>query len=265
MTSHPLITSTSNRYVKYIRSLVSLAKERRREQVFVIEGPRLVADALRAGADLRLLLYAADQLATSPAGRELVRQLATHPAAYPASPESVAAAADTMHPQGVVAVAPWPELATRCGPIVVLDAVQDPGNVGTLLRSAEAAGAGLLLCAPGTADVFNPKVVRAASGAHFYLPLRTCTWPAIAKTLSTTPHIYAGAADASMPYFAADWRQTCALIIGNEAQGIGTEAAALATHRISIPMEGRAESLNAAVAGSIILFEALRQRSRGRT
>jgi TrmH family RNA methyltransferase len=265
MTHHPTITSTSNRHVKYIRGLVSLAKERRRDQVFVIEGPRLVAEALRAGADLRLAIYAADQLATSPEGRELVRHLAIEPVAYPANPEIVAAAADTVHPQGVVAVAAWPELEARRGPIVVLDAVQDPGNLGTLLRSAEAAGAGLLLCAPGTADIFNPKVVRAASGAHFHLPLRTATWNDIADILSTTPHIYAGAADAQMPYFAADWRQPAALIIGNEAHGIGAEAAALTTRRISIPMEGRAESLNAAVAGSIILFEALRQRSRGRT
>lgn len=260
------ITSTSNRHVKYIRALGAGARERRRDRVFVIEGVRLVTEALRAGAVLRLLLYAADQLALTPEGRELVRQLAGLANAYLASPAIVAAAADTVHPQGVVAVAEWPHVPARRGPIVILDAVQDPGNVGTLLRSAEAAGAGLLLCAPGTADVFNPKVVRAASGAHFYLPLQSsATWDDIAAALAGTPHVYASAADAAMPYFAADWRQPAALIIGNEAHGISAEAAALATRRISIPMQGRAESLNAAVAGSIILFEALRQRSRGRT
>jgi TrmH family RNA methyltransferase len=145
--------------------------------------------------------------------------------------------------------------------VLVLDAVQDPGNVGTLLRSAEAAGVGQVLCGPGTGDVYSPKVVRAAMGAHFTLALQAdVSWDALAEMLRATPHIYAAVGAATTPYYAADWRGPAALIIGNEAHGIGREALALATQQVCIPMQGQAESLNAAVAGSIILFEALRQR-----
>jgi RNA methyltransferase, TrmH family len=178
----------------------------------------------------------------------------------------VAAAADTRQPQGVVAVFAWPELPPRPGLRLVLDGIQDPGNVGTLLRSAEAAGVGLAICAPGSADPYSPKVLRAAMGAHFSLPLRVdADWEQIADELAACPLVYAAEADASMPYYAADWRQPAALIIGGEARGVSAEGQALASHLISIPMLGRAESLNAGVAGSILLFEALRQRSRGRS
>jgi TrmH family RNA methyltransferase len=178
----------------------------------------------------------------------------------------VDAAADTQSPQGVVAAVGWPAIAPRPGLRLVIDAVQDPGNIGTLLRSAEAAGVGLALCTRGCADIYSPKVVRAAMGAHFSLPLRSeLSWDELADPLLEATQIYAATAEASMPYYVADWRQPAALIIGSEAHGISAEGLAVATKHIAIPMVGRAESLNAGVAGSIILFEALRQRSRGRT
>lgn len=261
-----MITSTANPHVKQIRELRSDRRARRRERAFVLEGVRLVGEALAAETPLRLVLYAPDQLAATPGGQALLEQLADRPGCFAASERVVAAAAETVSPQGIVAIAAWPELPQRRGLFLVLDAIQDPGNVGTLLRSAEAAGVGQLLCAPGTADVYNPKVVRAAMGAHFYLPLQPdCDWNAIAATLAVVEHVYVAEPAASMPYFAADWRQPAALIIGSEAHGVSPEARRLATRQISIPMAGRSESLNAGVAGSIILFEALRQRSRGRT
>jgi TrmH family RNA methyltransferase len=148
----------------------------------------------------------------------------------------------------------------------VVDAVQDPGNLGTLLRSAEAVGVAQVLCARGTVDAYSPKVVRAAMGAHLRLAIeQDLSWDEIGAQLTSVDHIYAAEAGARMPYYAADWRQPSALIIGNEAHGLSEEARSHATKLISIPMRGRAESLNAGVAGSIILFEALRQRSRGRS
>lgn len=261
-----MISSTSNPYVKYLRSLRASARERRSERRFVIEGVRLVADALAAGADLPLALYAPEQLAATPGGQALLEQLAQRRNAYMASAAAVAAAADTLHPQGVVAAVPWPDLEPRPGLRLVLDVIQDPGNLGTLLRSAEAAGVGLALCSAGCADVSSPKVVRAAMGAHFALPIRAdLSWEMIADDLATAAPIYVADATAGMPYYAADWKQPAALIIGSEAHGVSEDGFALATHRIGIPMLGRAESLNAGVAGSVILFEALRQRSRGRT
>jgi RNA methyltransferase, TrmH family len=261
-----VISSTGNPHVKQLRSLATDRRERRRERSFVLEGVRLVSDALDAGAELSLALFAPEQLAAQPAGQALLERLQRTPHCYPATPQVVAAAAETVSPQGVVAAARWPEVEPRRpGLVLVLDAVQDPGNVGTLLRTAEAVGVAEVICTRGTADVYSPKVVRAAMGAHFGLPLRVDVEPAeLADALGPVDNIYATMADATMPYYAADWRQPSALIVGNEANGIGEDALAVATKRITIPMLGRAESLNAAVAGSVVLFEALRQRTRGK-
>jgi TrmH family RNA methyltransferase len=261
-----VISSTTNPQLKRLRSLRDSAKDRRSERSVFIEGVRLVAHAVASGADLRLALYAPEQLQTTPEGADLLAALAGRPGCYEATSAVVAAAADTQHPQGVVAAAAWPELEPRPGMRLVLDGVQDPGNTGTLLRSAEAAGVGLVICAPGTADPYSPKVVRAAMGAHFSLPLMAGVgWDEISIELSSCPLVYAADAEATMPYFAADWKQPVALIIGGEARGLSEEALGWASHRITIPMVGRAESLNAGVAGSVLLFEALRQRTRGRT
>lgn len=262
-----MISSKANPHVKHIRSLLDDRRERRRERLFVLEGVRLVADALAGGATLELALYAPDQLAATSAGQELLERLASRPPAHPATAEVVAAAADTVHPQGVVALARWPGIAPGSpGIVLALDSVQDPGNLGTLLRSAEAVGVAQVLCARGTADVYSPKVVRAAMGAHFRLALeQDLGWEEVGDRLGAVEHVYAADAAAAMPYYAADWRQPSALIIGGEAQGLSQAARSLASKLISIPMRGRAESLNAAVAGSVILFEALRQRTRGRT
>ncbi|MBC8074633.1 MAG: RNA methyltransferase [Chloroflexales bacterium] len=262
-----MISSVGNPHVKQLRSLATDRRERRRERSFVLEGVRLVATALDAGAEITLALFAPDQLAALPAGQALLARLERLPYCYEAAPQVVASAADTVTPQGVVAAARWP--VVKAGPpglVLVIDAVQDPGNVGTLLRSAEAVGVAEVICTRGTADVYSPKVVRAAMGAHFGLALRADVDAAdLGAALGALPNVYAAASEATMPYYAADWRQPAALIVGNEANGIGEAALAVATKQISIPMLGRAESLNAAVAGSVVMFEALRQRARGRS
>jgi len=262
-----MIASTTNPQIKYIRSLLADRRERRRERLFVLEGVRLVADALDSGADLALAVYAPEQLDGTDAGHALRTRLEQLPAAHVATPQVVAAAADTVHPQGVVALARWPQVEPgRPGLILALDGIQDPGNLGTLLRSAEAVGVAQVLCAPGTADIYSPKVVRAAMGAHFRLAAeQDLGWEEVGERLAAVDHIFAADVAATMPYYAADWRQPSALIIGNEAHGLSAEGRALANRPIGIPMRGRAESLNAAIAGSIILFEALRQRTRGRS
>ncbi len=261
-----MIRSNANPHVKYIRSLGVDRRERQRERCFVLEGVRLVTEALAAHVPLQLVLYASEQLVLTESGQRLLAQLSRQPHCYEATPRVVAAAADTVTPQGVVAVAPCPDVPPRPGLILVLDAIQDPGNVGTLLRSAEAAGVGQVWCIRGTADVYSPKVVRAAMGAHFYLPLRSdCDWDQITDVMQGMAQIYAAVVDATLPYYSVDWPTADVLIIGSETQGVSARGLQLATGRITIPMHGRAESLNAAVAGSIILFEALRQRSGSHT
>lgn len=256
-----MITSTANAHVKRIRSFSANRRERYRERCFVLEGVRLVAEALHACASLPLVLYTPEQLMQTAAGTHLLQRLAGQPGCYEATAQVVAAAADTVSPQGVVAVAAWPEPEAKAGLVLVLDAVQDPGNVGTLLRSAEASGVAQVVTMRGTADIYSPKVVRAAMGAHFYLPLRVdMTWSELAAHLPTTQPVYAAVGSGTIPYDAVDWQHSAALIIGSEAQGVSREGLALANGQVAIPMAGRAESLNAAVAGSVIMFEALRQR-----
>jgi TrmH family RNA methyltransferase len=155
---------------------------------------------------------------------------------------------------------PLPAAATLT---LVLDGVGDPGNAGTLLRSAEAAGVELALFAPHTVDPFNEKVLRAAMGAHFRLPLRVCpTWDELQSLLSPHQRCYVAQAAAPTAYDQIDWRQPAALVIGSEAVGPSAEILAIATP-VAIPMQGATESLNAGVAGAVILFEAARQRRLG--
>lgn len=261
------ITSVSNPRIKQLRSLLANRKERRRERLFVIEGVRLVEEALSTGVAFSTILYDPEQLQSTERGGALLAQIREVRGAFVATPEVIAVATDTVTPQGVVAVTAWPELHSNgVGIQLVLDAVQDPGNAGTLLRTAEATGVTDVLCVRGTADLYSPKVVRAAMGAHFRLPLRQdLEWDEIDEALGPADNIYATDASGRMPYYAADWRQPSVLIIGNEANGIGPEARTRATKVISIPMAGAVESLNAAVAGSVILFEAARQRRLGRS
>lgn len=261
------ITSVSNPRIKQLRSLLANRKDRRRERLFVIEGVRLVEEALKAGARIVTMVYDPEHLELTERGRVLQEQIQDGPGAYVTTPEVVAAVSDTVTPQGVIAAVTWPELEVRRDGIqLVLDAVQDPGNVGTLLRSAEATGVVEVFCASGTADVYSPKVVRAAMGAHFRLPIRQdLQWDELDDVLGPADNIYVADAAGRMPYYAADWRQRSVLIVGNEANGASDAARERATKSIMIPMDAPVESLNAAVAGSVILFEAARQRRLGRS
>jgi RNA methyltransferase, TrmH family len=144
--------------------------------------------------------------------------------------------------------------------ILILDSIRDPGNLGTILRTAAAAGVAGVWLGPGCVDAYNPKVVRSSMGALLRLPLAGGSWPEIAASAEKLT-VYLAAADGERVYTAVDWTEPAALIIGSEASGAGRQAHQLAHERISIPIKRHTESLNAAVAGAVILFEAVRQRS----
>jgi RNA methyltransferase, TrmH family len=262
-----VITSTKNPQIKHLRSLLTNRKDRRFERLFVIEGVRLLEEAFAASAEFAIVVYDPAQLSTTERGAAMLELLVALPHAYQVTPEVLQAVSDTVTPQGVVAAVRWPMLdAPIYGVVLVLDALQDPGNVGTLLRSAVATGIGQVICTAGTADVYSPKVARAAMGAHFRLAIvQDLAWDDVPLMLSTVDHVYAAVAEGSMPYYAADWRQPSALIIGNEANGVSAAGLEIATKQIAIPMAPGVESLNAAVAGSVILFEMQRQRRLGRS
>ena len=257
-----MITSTQNERIKYVRSLAR-RRARQREGRFVVEGTRLVGEVVKAGIKPALVLYTGTWAEGPEAQRLLPSLSGAEEGAWLVGEAVLAAGADTQTPQGVLAVVPFVHLQARPGLILTLDQLRDPGNLGTIFRSAEAARAGQVLLAPGTVDLYNPKVVRGAMGAHFRLPVASLDWPSIAERVAGRA-VWLADAGAEFTYDAVDWTQPSALIVGGEAAGAGEEAAALATGRVRIPMAGGTESLNAAMAATVILFEAARQAARGR-
>lgn len=258
------ITSTANPRVKYVRSL-HRQNVRERERCFIAEGARLVADALQARASIREAFFT-DEFAASPLGNQLIPQLqqATD-ACFAVSSAVLRAMADTMTPQGVLTVVemptwPAPKPPQRIG--LILDEWRDPGNLGTALRTAEAAGVDWVILTPGTVDPYSPKVVRAGMGAHFRLPVfPDRAWGEIRQALGGAP-VYLADARADLAYDAVDWTRPAALVVGGEARGASEGVRAVRATPIAIPMMGGTESLNAAVAASVILMEAFRQRRR---
>ena len=269
-----MLTSLANDRVKLVRALQSQRKAREKEGRFVVEGARLVEEALKANAPVDFAFYTAD---LDDRARAALGQLRKRGATLvEVSLEVMKACSDTEHPQNVLAVLPISNLQSPISKrleirdwrlVIICDRIADPGNLGTLLRSAAAAGADAALLAPGTVDAFNPKVVRAGMGAHFRLPLESLTWDKIGERVMGLQVRLAEAQSAishqpsAIRYDRANWTQPSALIIGSEADGPSEAARACAAERVFIPMPGETESLNAAIAGSIILFEAVRQRS----
>lgn len=256
-----MITSPDNPKVKQARALLE-PKGRREQGRCLIEGVRLIEEALRAGISPALVFFV-DQARRSPRSAELLAAAeAAGAALLELSPGVFGTLSDTVASQGVIAVAPIPRvtLPERAALILVLDQVRDPGNLGAILRSAEAAGASLVILAPGCVDPWNPKVMRSGMGAHFRLPLvPAATWDSVAAQLRGRP-VWLAAAHRALPYDRIDWTAECALIIGSEAAGLSAEAEALGTGHVTIPMAGPVESLNAAMAAAVLLFEAARQR-----
>ncbi len=259
-----MISSAHNPKIQWVRSLQSQPQARREEQAFVVEGVRLAEEALAAGWEARLVLYSEE---ISPRGRAVVEEFARQAASVEqVTPQALKAAADTETPQGLLAVFRMRELPRPARPdfLLILDEMRDPGNLGTTLRTAQAAGVQAVLLSPGSVDPFAPKVVRAAMGAHFHLPLQRMDWVEMGAYLKPLVdnglRIYLSDPGGGEAYTLADFTTPLALIVGGEAQGAGSEALELAHERLFIPMPGGAESLNAAAAAAILLFEVLRQR-----
>lgn len=254
-----MITSLTNPKIKLVRALQTHRRAREQERLFVIEGVRLAEEASRAQIAPHLVLHT-DPLDAR--GRAALNQLARLGAPVEiVSPQVMASISDTETPQGLLAVLPSSFIShpSSFSFALVLDRLSDPGNLGTLLRTAAAAGVQAVFLAPGTVDVYNPKVVRAAVGAHFHLPLVEASWDELRDPLSRLV-VWLAEAREGEAYDRVDWRKPCALVIGSEAEGPSEAARQFTPRRVHIPMPGPAESLNAAVAAGVLLFEAARQR-----
>lgn len=252
------ITSLQNERVKLAYGLQQRARTRRKERKIALEGTRLVRDAVERGSTPHFVLYEAQN-----ADPELIARL--EGAGFellPVTPEVLAHVSDTQTPQGIVGVFPLPvpPLPPKPARVLVLDQLRDPGNAGTMLRTAAAAGVDVVIFSTGSVDPYNPKCLRSGMGAHFRVPVVEATWEQITAYCEKL-NVYVTAADAHARYDHVNWRDRWAIIIGAESVGVGEAAEALASQRIGIPMAAATESLNAAVAAGVILFEAARQRA----
>jgi len=258
------IASRSNPRVKQLRAAFA-GHSRLSGGLVAIEGEHLLFEAMRSGLAFKTIFLSERATAPEwmPRSVELVEL----------SEEVFASVVDTQSPQGIAAllVPPTWTLADAFPPataaplLLIAAGLQDPGNLGTLIRSAEAFGASAVLTTPGTVSEWNQKALRASAGSVFRVPVVGFSVAEIAALKLRGLHLYAAVADDPLnrkaaPLAEADLTQPCALLIGNEGSGLSAELLEISDTRVTIPTPGRVESLNAAIAGSLLLYEAARQR-----
>lgn len=254
-----MITSSQNSKIKLVRALLGRAKERREANAFVVEGVRLVEEAVNSDWKFQFALY---DDSPSERGLKLVKKLEDKKIEVEkVESRLMQSLSETETPQGILAVLALTNLPipNSSNFLLIPDQIRDPGNLGTLLRTAAAAGVQAVLIPPETTDAFAPKVVRSGMGAHFRLPIHSKTWEEI-EAQTKGLQVYLADMDGTSCW-ETDLHQPLALIIGGEAEGASEAAQKLVTQKISIPMQGSVESLNAGVAGSVLMFEVVRQRS----
>jgi RNA methyltransferase, TrmH family len=273
-----LITSPSNPRIRTLRELHT-TRGRKKSGLFLMEGPHLLAALLDAQVMPREVYYQPELLQRTAHGRSLLNRLLYASSLTPqqlieVSERVIESLSETQTSQGLVGVLALDTFqaefvrarrsdASRAA-LLILDDLADPGNMGTILRTALAADVAEVLLTPGCVDCYSPKVVRAASGAHIALPIEmNLSWDAIAEKITLhcrgEKRVFLAQAGSSHLYFEQDLKQPFALIIGNEAHGPSQEARNVATLPIAVPLANGVESLNAAMATGIVLFEAIRQ------
>jgi TrmH family RNA methyltransferase len=256
-----------------LRGLLQKRSVRWTERAFVVEGAELLRTALDAGLPVETVYLAPE--ATKDADVQSVCQRASEAGVrvFHLAAGVLERVADTVTPQPVLAVVPFIEhdvstltTAPAKGALhIVLVDVRDPGNAGTVLRTADAAGAHSVIFSEDSVDPYNPKTVRASAGSLFHVPFFVAHDAlALAALLTDAGYrTFSTVARGGQDYAEVDWTIPTALFLGNESGGLSAEVLAAVSGSVIIPMEGRAESLNVGVAGAVVSFEALRQRRRG--
>lgn len=255
-----MITSRQNQKIKRVKQLTSQAKFRKKEKAYVVEGIRLLKEALQANQIPEQVLYTPD---LDQRGQALIQIFQDqHVTCELAAPDVLNAASDTENSQGILAIFPIDPLPLpdQKDLLLIADEIRDPGNLGTLMRSSLAAGADMILLSPGTVDLYSPKVIRAGMGAHFRLPAIAASWNEISQITSGLV-LYLADMNQGKSCWETDLTGPLGIILGGEAHGPGKNARKVSNHTIHIPMNTHSESLNAAAAGAVLLFEIRRQRS----
>ncbi|MEM8805689.1 MAG: RNA methyltransferase [Cyanobacteria bacterium P01_G01_bin.38] len=260
----PPITSLKNPLVKQIRKLHQ-TKERHQQGQFLLEGTHLIQEAAAVGYPLTCLCYTSDwQVRYGNLLGQLNQQTREMRLVSPAVLKGMST---TINPDGVVAMAPRresiaiPTAEPSLG--VVLERLQDPGNVGTIMRTAAAAGSDGLWVSRDSADIDHPKTLRASAGQWFRMPLAVLEAlpPAVVHWQQKSIQIVATTPAADLDYWDLDLRLPTVFLLGNEGAGLSAELLGMATHRVKISLAAGVESLNVAIAAALLLYEARRQRS----
>ena len=261
-----MITSTSNRKAAEVRNLGKKASLRREQSLFIVEGIRMFSETPEARVR-NVFVTERFLKGCPPEVREKILRLP-----YETVTEEVfSSMSDTKTPQGVLAVAEQEPhtladvLKGERTNLLVLETIQDPGNLGTMLRAGEGAGLTGIIADSGTADIYNPKVIRSTMGSIFRVPVVYVQdlRETVRELKREGVQICAAHLRGSVDYDSADYTGANAFLIGNEAKGLTDETAALADRAVRIPMLGKVESLNAAVAASVLMYELARQRRNG--
>lgn len=256
-----MITSSANAQMKYISLLQRKASAREQERAFVVEGVRLFSEVPR---QLLLKTYVSQRFQDEEIGK--YKQLFDGVNYEVVTDRVFDSVCDTKTPQGVLAVVRMPETKTatknREGLYLILDGIADPGNLGTIFRTAEAAGVTEILLSSDTVDLYNPKVVRSTMGSVFRMSHRVCRDLAkeIKEMEESGIRCYVTSLTQSEDYTKVSYKGATAVVIGNEAHGVSQAVLDACREHIKIPMDGSIESLNAAIACAVVLFEAARQR-----
>jgi|CZCB01.1.fsa_nt_gi TrmH family RNA methyltransferase len=262
-----IIQSRQNALIKE-RIKLQQKKYRQKTGLFLVEGLRLVEEALAAGSLAEV--FVDESAGDTDRGLKLLQQSGQRAVAcYQVKREILRALAETESPQGMVGVARQTRvdltaLPLEHGLLLILDGIQDPGNLGTIWRTAWGAGVDGIFCLPGTVDPYNSKTVRATMGGIFHVPVLAgpeITWSMLRHWCAERDYqLVAGDLGARKKHYEVAFRERVALVIGNEAQGLLTVPVADLDERVKIPLQKGAESLNAAVACGILLYEVIRQR-----
>lgn len=258
------ITSTSNPVAK---EALRLKERQSKDGAFIIEGPHLLQMALSSKCTIKEVFFTAAFGSKTEGGRMIRDAQSKNIKLYEADDALLSKISDAVTSQGVAAVVSMElsgldEINLSESPLVVIcDAIQDPGNTGTIIRTADALSADAVVLLDGCCSPFNLKTVRSTAGSIFNIPVAVTTCKELLEYLkSKNIALYASAASGSIPIFDADLRSASALAFGSEARGLRPEIMAAAKCSIAIPITGRAESLNVASAAAVCLYEALRQR-----
>lgn len=267
MIKETYIESRNNSRIRAYKKLKE-KKHRMKEGMYLVEGFRLVEEAFKAGRHVHAVVY---EKGKEKEFSRYIEPYAENTEIFAAEKDVIKELSSTVHPQGVIGILSLEDgsseeislSGTSTGLLIYLDGLQDPGNLGTIIRSAHASGATGIILGKNTVDPFNDKVIRSSMGSIFYLPIYLQGEKTLDQFMSSGYHLAVTSLKAEKNLYHEDLTGKMIIAIGNEGSGVSEEIEDKADLLLKIPMPGGAESLNAAVAASIVLFERVRQLETG--